>query len=617
MRSLRLQLLFSHLVLVLLMGLVMGGAILAFFQIGKSIDQVLRDNFRTVLAASQFQTSLSKQDTAFGMLASGDNAAAVRQYVEASHSADQALDDIRASVTEDDETSVVAAMAVSYIRYRQLGNQIMGANEMSLQPGTIQLIRRTIRPDLDEMISKAAQVQRLNELEIREANRLAQQRAQEYFMRSMGVTVVAILLAVLLALRMVRMALTPLAILARHAERIAQGELEHQVKFPRKDEIGALADTFNEMARRLAEVRRSDVRRLQRAQQMSDAALESLYDPVLVTDAKSRIVHLNRAAEGLFGSVPPSPRRPLAEHIEDKRIVKAIGRAIREEFSRGDEEGSLVTIKVGESERTYRLRATPMKDQTGTLLGSVAVFEDITHLREIDRLKTEFIGVASHELRTPVTSLMLSVQLLLEGAVGDLNPEQKEIISAQQQDLERLEKLMRDLLDVTRLEAGSLPPRFELVAPDELVRSPVNGLKAVAAKKDVKLELETAQDIGKVRADRVQIGRVLTNLISNAIRHTEPGGSVTVRTRPSSEGVLFEVADTGEGIPEEYLGSIFERFVQVPGATQGGAGLGLSIATHIVQAHGGRMNVESQVGKGSVFSFTLPSETAAEEKEED
>ncbi len=616
MRSLRLQLLFSHLVLVLLMGLVMGGAILAFFQLGKSIDQVLQDNFRTVLAASRFQNSLSKQDTSFGMLASGDNAAAVRTYVNASRAADAALDDMRDSVTEEDETSVMAALAITYIRYRQLGNQIMGANELSLQPGTIELIRRTIRPDLDEMILQAAQVQRLNELEIREANRLAQERAQEYFFRSMAVTVVGMLLAILLAMRMVRMALTPLAILARHAERIAQGELEHQVTLPRKDEIGALADTFNEMARRLAEVRRSDVRRLQRAQQMSDAALESLYDPVLVTDAKSRIVHLNRAGEGLFGAVPDSPRRPLAEHIQDKRIVKAIGRAIREEFGRGDEEGALVPIRVGDSERTYRLRATPMKDEAGTLLGSVAVFEDITHLREIDRLKTEFIGVASHELRTPVTSLMLSVQLLLEGAVGDLTPEQREIVVAQQQDLDRLEKLMRDLLDVTRLEAGSLPPRFELAAPDELVRSPVNGLTSVAAKKGVGLSLVTGSELPKVRADRVQIGRVLTNLIVNAIRHTEVGGSVTVRTRPSSEGVVFEVADTGEGISEEFLGSIFERFVQVPGATQGGAGLGLSIAKHIVQAHGGSMNVESKVGKGSVFSFILPSESAAEEKDE-
>jgi PAS domain S-box-containing protein len=616
MRSLRMQLLFSHLLLVLLMGVVMGGAILAFFQIGRSIDRVLRDNFRTVLAASDFQTALSKQDTAFGLLATGDNGEAVRLYAQASLKADKAVQEMQDTVTEPEESAVLGSVSFSYAKYRQLGNQIMGSNEMTLQPGTIELVRRTIRPDLDSMITKAAQIQRYNEDEISSANEAAQAKAQDYFMRSMGITAIAILLALLLALRMVRMALTPLAILAKHAERIAQGELDQEVKVPRKDEIGALADSFNEMARRLAEVRRSDVRRLRRAQQMSDAALESLYDPVVVTDAQSRIVHLNKAAEGLFGEVSTTPRTPLSEHIHDRRIAKAIGKAIREETA-ADEEEALVPIKVGDSERTYRLRATPMKDEAGTLIGSVAVLEDITHLREVDRLKTEFIGVASHELRTPVTSLMLSVQLLLEGAIGDLTEEQKEVVRVQQEDLDRLEKLMRDLLDVTRLEAGSLPPRFELISPVEVVKSPVHTLQAVAAKKGLQLSLEAEPTDLKVRADRVQIGRVATNLIANAIRHTNAGGTVTVRLRPSSEEVTFEVADTGEGIPNEYLGSIFERFVQVPGATQGGAGLGLSIAKHIVQAHGGKMTVESEVGKGSIFSFTLPIEGAAEDKDED
>jgi NtrC-family two-component system sensor histidine kinase KinB len=599
------------------MGLVMGGAILAFFQLGRSIDRVLQDNFRTVLAASKFQTALSKQDTAFGMLASGDNAEAVRTYFQSAKSADAGLDEMRNSISEDEESAALSTLAVSYAHYRQLGNQIMGANEFTLQPGTIELIRRTVRPDVDEMIQAAARIQRLNEAEIQEANQAAQARARDYFLRSLGITTVALLVAVLLALRMVRMALTPLAILAKHAERIAQGELEHEVKVPRKDEIGALADSFNEMAKRLAEVRRSDVRRLRRAQQMSDAALESLYDPVLVTDAQSRIVHLNRAAEGLFGEVPASPRKPLSEHIQDKRIAKAIGKAIRDETGPSDEEGQLVPLRVGDSERTYRLRATPMKDDAGTLLGSVAVLEDITHLRAIDRLKTEFIGVASHELRTPVTSLMLSVQLLLEGAAGDLAPAQREIVVVQQEDLERLEKLMRDLLDVTRLEAGSTPPRLELLSPEDLVKSPVSGISAVAQAKEIALNIRIESGLPKVRADRVQIGRVMTNLMANAIRHTSPGGSVTISASGSSEGVTFQIADTGEGIPHEYLGSIFERFVQVPGATQGGAGLGLSIAQHIVQAHGGVMTVESQVGKGSVFSFTLPSESVAEDREED
>jgi NtrC-family two-component system sensor histidine kinase KinB len=297
---------------------------------------------------------------------------------------------------------------------------------------------------------------------------------------------------------------------------------------------------------------------------------------------------------------------PVIEHIGDKRIVRAIAKAIEQEAtSATEDETSIVPLKVEGGDRTYRLRANPMKDDDGDLLGSVVVLEDITHLRQLDRLKTDFIGVASHELRTPVTSLLLSVELLEEGAAGELNEAQRQIVAAQRQDLQRLERLTRELLDLTRLEAGSAPPRFEMAAPHELARTALEGVKNQAEKKGVDLKAEVDPALPSVRADRNQINRVLVNLLNNAIRHTPPGGSVTVRATPGRNQVTFEVADTGEGIPPEYLAKIFDRFVQVPGATQGGAGLGLSIAQRIVKAHGGVMRVGSELGRGSTFSFSL------------
>ncbi len=261
---------------------------------------------------------------------------------------------------------------------------------------------------------------------------------------------------------------------------------------------------------------------------------------------------------------------------------------------------------MGEVERTYRLRASPMRDEDGSVLGAVTVLEDITHLRELDRLKTEFIGVASHELRTPVTSLLLSVQLLQEGAVGELTPDQKEVIEAQREDLERLERMMRDLLDITRLEAGVTPPRFALVAPNELADSAVQAVEAPAHAKGVWLVRDWADNLPAVRADRNQISRVLVNLLNNAVRHTPSGGNVTVSVRQEGDKVRFQVADTGTGIPAEYLPHIFERFVQVPGATRGGAGLGLSIAQTILKAHGSEIKAASLPGKGATFTFALP-----------
>jgi len=246
-----------------------------------------------------------------------------------------------------------------------------------------------------------------------------------------------------------------------------------------------------------------------------------------------------------------------------------------------------------------------MKEDDGTLLGSVVVLEDITHLRQIDRLKTEFIGVASHELRTPITSLLLSNELMAEGAAGQLSPEQMVLVDAQSQDLQRLEKLTRELLDLTRMEAGSTPPKFEMVPADQLAHGAAQSVRSQAEEKGLTLIEEIPVGLPAVRADKSQVTRVIVNLLNNGIRHTAKGGSVTVRATPKENQVTFEVADTGEGIPPEYLAKIFDRFVQVPGATQGGAGLGLSIAQRIVKAHGSVMQVRSEVGKGSTFSFSI------------
>ena len=165
---------------------------------------------------------------------------------------------------------------------------------------------------------------------------------------------------------------------------------------------------------------------------------------------------------------------------------------------------------------------------------------------------------------------------------------------------------MRELLDITRLEAGATPPRFELVKPGDLVASALKSVRAEASRKGVELQVERKGSETAVRADRSQISRVLVNLFNNAVRHTPKGGRVSILTQETKSGMEFQVSDTGVGIPAEYLSRIFEKFVQVPGATRGGAGLGLSIAQTVVKAHGGEIKVKSELGKGAAFAFTLP-----------
>lgn len=606
MQSLRVQLLFSHLLLVALMLVVMGGAIVNFIYLGGSIDRILRDNYQSVKAAQNMKETLERQDSAATFFLANHVDKARKQYEDNAPRFRDWYQVEAHNITEPGEQELANDIEKQFQSYSAEIKRLLYARPPMPPKQATTYYFSVLEPAFLRLKGRAQDVLDLNQKAIERANAQAKAEAKRATLTAVGVTLGAAVAALFLALRMVQIALAPLRSLARQAEEIGRGHWNHRIEVRRDDEIGALAVAFNRMGTQLAEAWHEEELCLHRAERMSDSALENLYDPVIVTDAEARIVHLNRAAEGLFGPEERALGRPVGQAVPDRRIAEAVERAVHQErISAAEDEAGLVTLQAGDAQRVYRLRATPMRDDDHSLLGAVAVLEDVTHQRELDRMKTEFIGVASHELRTPVTSLLLSVQLLQEGAVGELTPDQREIVAAQREDLDRLERMMRDLLDVTRLEAGVTPPRYEIVAARALAEGAIEAVRAQAETKGVALTAEIAPELPTVRADPSQITRVLVNLLNNAVRHTPKGGSVRVQVRHEDGKVLYAVEDTGAGIPANYLPRIFDRFVQVPGATRGGAGLGLSIAQTIIKAHGDRIEVTSEPGKGSRFAFRL------------
>jgi PAS domain S-box-containing protein len=610
--SLRTRLLLSHLLLVGLMLVALVGAVAGFFQLGRSVDRILKDNYKSVVAAQDMKETLERIDSAATFFLAGQVAKARRQY-EANRPLFEGAYRVESSnVTEAGEQAISNDLGRQYASYRRGIGRLL-YSDPPLPPADARTFYfGTLEPQFLALKRRLQDVLELNQAAILRADARAKEEARRDALLGVAATAAAGVLAVLLALWLTGAIMTPLVSLTRQAEQIGEGHLNQRIEVRRGDEIGHLARTFNGMAESLQQARRREEERLRRAERMSDVALESLYDPVVVTDAAGRIVHLNRAAEGLFGPEVRAKGRPVREVVREGRLAGAIERAVRqEEVSAEEGEGALISFRDGGGampRRVYRLRANPMRGDGDAHLGAVAVLEDVTYQQEVSRLKTEFIGVASHELRTPVTSLLLGVQLLQEGAVGKLTAEQQEVMDALRDDLERLERMMRDLLDMTRLEAGATPPRFEVVRPADLVDSARQAVAAPAAAKGIYLVTEVSDGLPAVRADRAQIGRVLANLLNNAVRHTPSGGTVRLRAAREEDdtAVRFTVADTGAGIPPEYQGRVFERFVQVPGATRGGAGLGLSLAQAIVRAHGGEIRLVSAVGAGSVFRFALP-----------
>ena len=605
--SLRQQLLISHLLLVVLMATVMIGAVASFLNLGRSIDRIFAANYTSVIAAQRMKDALERLDSSAAFVLVGQGARARKQYREHVARFRQAFKIEANNVTEVGETDLVHAIDKQFRSYDASLRKLILAKHPDPTDRATAYYFAELEPAFLGLRSKAQAVLDLNQAAIVRADVKAKRDARRAALQGVVITVIALLVAIYLTLRAVRRAMKPLRSLAQQAEEIGAGNLDQKIDIERSDEIGALAESFNHMARNLHSARQSIEYQLHMAQRMSDDAIRSLYDPIIVADSDGKIAHVNDAAEGLFGSAANMVGKPVEEVIRDRQIARSIREALSDSYQPpADEEQRMVSIHVGDAERTYNPRATAMRDDDNHLLGAVVVLEDVTHLSHLDKLKTEFVSVASHELKTPVTSLLLAAQLLDEGAVGKLNPEQQKVVDAQLDDLDRLNRLILDLLDITRLEAGVTPPRFEIIRPAELVDSATRQVSAQAEAKRIQMKWAVPGDVPSVRADKGQIIRVLLNLLSNALTHTPEGGKIEVGVEAQDKMVAFAIADTGPGIPTEYLARIFERFVQVPGATRGGAGLGLPISQTIIKAHRGEIWATSETGKGSTFRFTLP-----------
>jgi two-component system, NtrC family, sensor histidine kinase KinB len=231
----------------------------------------------------------------------------------------------------------------------------------------------------------------------------------------------------------------------------------------------------------------------------------------------------------------------------------------------------------------------------------------VTNLRRLDEMKSGLLSVVSHELKTPLTSIRMAVHLLLEERIGSINSKQTELLIAARDDSDRLETIIEDLLDMGRLESGKVKLDLQSEPVQRVVSDAVEPLEAAFHDRGITLDVEVPADIPAVLVDPIRIDHVLSNLLTNALKFTHPGGRVRVFAQADNgAAVRFSVEDTGVGIPQEYLIRVFDRFFRVPRENQpAGAGLGLAIAKEIVEAHGGHIAVQSREGRGSRFTFTL------------
>ena len=410
-------------------------------------------------------------------------------------------------------------------------------------------------------------------------------------------------LAVLLASATIALVLIPIRSLARDARKIAQGNLEHRVEWSSRDSFGAIAAELNRIAVRLRDLRESEAGRRQMEFQLSDAVLQSIFEPIIVTDGKGHLLKVNPAAAELLGEAA-GDRMALANTPGGDKILSAIRDAIAMQKPVATEgEASMLPLRIGKKARSFRLRTTPMRDSEGRLLGTVTTLEDVTSLQDTDRFKTQFLGVASRKLRDPLLQLRRGIYALIQGFAGDLTPIQAELVSAAYQESQKLDDLMADLIEVAEIDVGKRDFNLENLKPLPMLREARDRYCEPAAEKRINIEITAYADLSYVRADRRALRSILDNLLSNSIRFTPEGGEILLAAEETKDFVQFTVKDTGRGIEAERLSTIFDRFGS---ASEKGTGLGLALVRRLVESLGGQIAVESRLGHGATFKFTVP-----------
>lgn len=368
---------------------------------------------------------------------------------------------------------------------------------------------------------------------------------------------------------------------------------------PRLDELAAV---LSERSDQLREA----LRRGMESEETLRAVFQALYGPAILVDEAGRVRRLNHSAvKALQISESQAVGRPFLQVLRDHRIDEALAVALAQKT------GAALDVDVIAAARPalYRVRIEPVLSQeSGELIGAALLLFDVTRLRYLEKVRSEFVANVSHELRTPITSIKGFVETLLEDELPDET--RRRFLQIVKDEADRLEALIGDLLDLSRLESDTGPLARQDVNVAELVADVVQRLRPQADKKGIVPEIRIPPDLPPVPASRDMLGQALMNLLDNAIKYTPAGGHVWVEARRvATDFVEISVADDGPGIPSEHLPRIFERFYRVDKArsrAEGGTGLGLSIVRHIVQRHQGSIRVESRLGKGSRFIITLP-----------
>jgi len=575
--------------------------------LGSHSQTILKDNYRSVLAAQRMKEDIERMDSGALFIVAGERQKGSEQAEKYRPIFEAELKVQEGNITESGEKEFTEGLRAAWVDYQtkfaRLQKSTSSEEAKQIYFSELESAFYRVKSTADEIlaINQDAMVRKSDEV-----RRIAERMSAI----TITVALAALVLGLFVSTFLTRRMLQPVSALSEATRKIGEGNFDARAHVRGNDELAQLAREFNSMAARLGEYRKSSLGELLQAHLSMQAAIDSLPDPVAIFNVDGNLQNVNQAAETLLGlrtdtgskeslKNVEAPTRAVFERIRS-HVLSGKGTYIPKGFEDAVQLGTLL------GDRYFLPRGAPVYEARGVIVGATVMLQDVTRLRRFEELKNDLVATVAHEFRTPLTSLRMAVHLCTEQVAGPLTDKQAELLHSAREDCDRLQGMVDDLLDLSRIESGKVELYPLPVEVRRLITGAIDEFRPDADIKGINLRAPSSLPQVSVLADHERIGHVFSNLVGNAVRYTPKGGSIELGAASIDGFVRFTVSDTGTGILKEYQERIFEKFFQVPGAGPKGTGLGLYIAKEIVSAHGGEIGVESETGRGSTFWFTLP-----------
>jgi NtrC-family two-component system sensor histidine kinase KinB len=578
-------------------------------RLGDAADAILRENYKSILAAENMIDSLERQDSAVLLLMLNYPEEAVQQFRENESRFLLWLGRAHDNITITGEDTITGNIDTGYSKYLVQFSTL----QTMVHSDTGEAARyyhETVLPSFKSVRQACVQLREINQNTMFEASNKTSEVSNRAFWSVFVIGSISVVAGLGFSLLLAGLIVKPVHQIINASQKISEGDYNVEVKSNSRDEIGMMAKDFNVMVKKLKAYRDLNYKQILSEKHKSEAIIRSIDDGLIVLNADLKIEDINPTATKIFDKKADEIKgRHLLEITKDEKLFNYVKQSFAAETVPLPEDpaANILTVDRGPSQQHYLFSVTPVLAGEEAVVSMVLLLRDITRLKELDRLKSEFVMAASHELKTPLTSIGMSISLLKEKAMDKLDAKESELLNAADEEVQRLKALVTDLLDISKIEAGKMDIDLEPVSVALLFEKAVGVLKNQAEEKSIALSCEPVSELPPVTADVNKITWVLTNLISNSLRYTETNGFIKLSAVPVGSHVHISVTDNGAGIPYDYQSRIFDKFVQVKTEKAlGGSGLGLAICKEIVRAHGGMIWVDSHPGKGSTFTFTVP-----------